>query len=251
MENMLKRRTKGLTPKQHNIFKYLSTHGTMVRDELEKGLNIPHTTIYNNLVKLEKKRIVIRFSKPNNKKGRQHVYWSIKQAQDLVLFKVQDLVLFVKQAQDLVLKKNGEDKHLTYIFKKIEEPNLTNQKISFNNKPFNNKPTSSYILTNKDSKLIKFVLDEINKCTYFRTPTISKIYVNKILKIRYVDIKEDVRRSTSVKIGWIVRELDKLGIITRHTGTVRSVWKNLYKGNLYDALDKKMEQNYFMIKMKK
>lgn len=117
------------------------------------------------------------------------------------------------------------------------------------NKIFDN--TSSYILTNRDSKLTKFTLDEIDKCTYFRTASLSNHIVGKILNIKYTKIEEEVRRSASNKIGRIVKELVRLGIVVKHTESVRSVWKNLYKGNLHTTLDKKMEENYFIIKIKK
>ena len=265
MENILKKRTKYLPPIQHNIVKYLLSHGATIRDELEKGLNIPHTTAYDNLRKLEKKKIVLRFSKPNNKKGRPYVYWTIKQAYDLVLFKVHGLMLFTKQEYRLVLpnkpKKNkkiirygklpkwgkkimlDEVKYLTYILKKLDLNSIKPKK-TFEN-------TNSYILTNIKLNLTKLVLDEINKCTYFRTASLSNHIVGKILNIKYAKIEEEYRRSASNKIGRIIKELNKLGIVIKHTGSVRSVWKNLYKGNLYAILDEKMEQNYFMVKMKK
>lgn len=269
METMLKRRIKDLSPRQQNIVNYLSTHKAMTRDELEGGLGIPHTTLYDNLNKLEKEEIVIRISKPNNNKiGRSLVYWSIKQAHNLVLFnQVHDLVLFVKQTQDLTStkpKKNkpklisgklpilekkimlDEVKHLTYILRKLENSKLTKQK-----KPSNNKPTTSYILTNKDSKLTKYVLDKINKYTYFKTATIRNNYLSNSLKDKYNDIQEKIRRSVSNRIGRIVRELNELKIIVKYSGSVRSVWKNLYKDDLYNILDEKMEQNYFMLKIKK
>ena len=110
---------------------------------------------------------------------------------------------------------------------------------------------ASYILTNQNSKLIKFILDEINNCTYFNTATLSKQYTHKILKVRFSDIDGELRRSASNRIGRIIRELIELKIIVKHTGSVRSVWKNLYKGKLYAILDERMEQEYFMIKIKK
>ena len=135
----------------------------------------------------------------------------------------------------------NEVKHLTYILKKLEDLKL--KKLS------NNEPTTSYILTNKNSKLTKFVLNEINKYTYFRTATLSNNYVNEILKTKYTDTREEIRRSTSNRIGRIIRELNDLKIIVKYTKSTRSVWKNLYKGNLYKILDKRMEKKYFIFKV--
>lgn len=114
-----------------------------------------------------------------------------------------------------------------------------------------NDNTVSYILNNWDSNLTKFVLDEINKCTYFRTTIISKSYINKILKIKNNRIKESLFRSTSNRTGRIVAELNRLGIITKYSNTTRGVWRNLHKGNLRTDLDEKMEQTYHIIKIKK
>lgn len=111
--------------------------------------------------------------------------------------------------------------------------------------------TSSYILTNRDSDITKFALDEINKCTYFRTASLSKRVTGRILNTKRPKTKVEVNRSISNKIGRIVKELVKLGIVVKHTESVRSAWENLYKGNLHDILDKKMEQNYYTLKIKK
>jgi len=35
------------------------------------------TTIYDNLVKLQKRRLVEKFSRSNGKRGRSYVYWKI------------------------------------------------------------------------------------------------------------------------------------------------------------------------------
>ena len=111
--------------------------------------------------------------------------------------------------------------------------------------------TSSYILADKNRKLVTFILDEINKCTYFNVPSISKQYIFEILGIKYKDIERTLQRSMSIRVGHITKELLKLGIIVRHRESKRSVWRNLYKDNLHEVLNKKMEQNYFLIKMVK
>jgi len=98
---------------------------------------------------------------------------------------------------------------------------------------------NSYILNNRNSKITKFALEEIDKYTYFRTTTISKIYIKKILKIN--NINGTLKRSVSNKIGQIVGELRKLGIIIMHS---KSTWKNLHKDQLHVVLSEKMKKNY-------
>ena len=266
MEKILEEKIKYLSPIQYNIINYLLEQGSKIRKDLEKDLIIPHTTAYDNLKKLEDKKIVWRIPIQNGKRGRPRVNWQIKQAQDLVLFKAQNIlvdkqvlpVLINKPEKKKTILNHGklpalekeimldEVKHLTYTLKKLEKSKLTKQK-----KSSNNKPTTSYILTNKDSKLTKYVLDEINKYTYFRTDTLRNNYLSNSLKDKYSDVQEKIRRSVSNRIGRIVRELNDLKIIVKYSGSNKSVWKNLYKDDLYNILDKKMEQNYFMLKMKK
>ena len=254
MEKVLEEKIKHLPPTQYNIVNYLSKQGPKVRRELEDDLNIPHTTAYDNLKKLEAKKIVWRTSIQNGKRGRPLVNWQIKQTHILVLFKAQNLVLFDKQAHDLVLSVLVDKpekkktilkssklpalerevildgvKHLTYILKKLENSKPTKQR-----EPSSNKPTNSYILTNRNSKLTKFVLDKISECTYFRTTTLRK---------SYNDMHGEIKQSVSNRIGRIVRELNDLEIIVKHSESIRSAWKNLYKDNLYDILDKKIKSN--------
>ena len=117
------------------------------------------------------------------------------------------------------------------------------------NKNFDN--TSSYILNNQNSNITKIILDEINKCTYFRTSSLSNRVTGKILNVKHLKTGEKTKRSISTKIGRIVKELVNLGIVIKHTESVRNVWKNLYKGNLHIILDKRMEENYFILKIEK
>ena len=95
-----------LTPLQNSILEKLKEFGSMTRDQLceefgfgkheavyldkfllwEKGLRYEvvreqfdrRTTIYDNLVKLQKRKLVERFSKSNGKRGRPPIYWKIK-----------------------------------------------------------------------------------------------------------------------------------------------------------------------------
>lgn len=109
----------------------------------------------------------------------------------------------------------------------------------------------SYILANQDSELIKFILNEIHKCTYFKASTMSTRFCKEILNIKYTDIEESMRRSVSSRIGRIVRELRDLKLIVRHVNSTRGVWKNLYKDTFLSVLNEKMEGEYFIIKLKK
>ena len=268
MEKILEKKIKHvLSPTQYNIANYLLKHGAKVRKELENDLNIPHTTAYDNLKKLEDKNIVCRIPIQNGKRGRPFVNWQIKQAHNLILFKEQNLKLVDKQVLPVLTnkpKKNkkslkhgklptierkimlDEVKYLTYTLNKLENSKLTKQR-----KAFNNNPATSYILNNKNSELTKYILDEINKYTYFRTSTLRNNYLSTSLKDKYSNVQEKIRRSVSNRIGRIVRELNNLNIIVKYSESIRTVWKNLYKDNLYNILDEKMEQKYFMLKMKK
>lgn len=75
-----------LSNTQGIIIKALDEHGPLKRGNsyARKGtllgiLEIPRTTLYENLEKLEKKKIVERFEKNNGKRGRPHVFWRIKE----------------------------------------------------------------------------------------------------------------------------------------------------------------------------
>ncbi len=67
------------TPIQYNILKTLQNHGPLTRSELVEKLSTPRTTIYDNLLKLQKKKLIERFSRNNGKIGRPLVYWKAKQ----------------------------------------------------------------------------------------------------------------------------------------------------------------------------
>ncbi|MFX0059885.1 MAG: helix-turn-helix domain-containing protein [Candidatus Heimdallarchaeota archaeon] len=67
-----------LTPLQHNLIKTLQSNGPITRRELVKYLNIPRTTIYDNLLKLQKRKIIEKFTRNNGKRGRPLVFWKIK-----------------------------------------------------------------------------------------------------------------------------------------------------------------------------
>ncbi|MFW9822698.1 MAG: MarR family transcriptional regulator [Candidatus Thorarchaeota archaeon] len=67
-----------LTPIQHNLLKMLETTGPSTRKDLVKHLNTARTTIYDNLVKLQKRKLIEKFSRTDGKRGRPLVFWKIK-----------------------------------------------------------------------------------------------------------------------------------------------------------------------------
>ncbi len=89
----------------------------------------------------------------------------------------------------------------------------------------------------KNNELRKFILNEVNNSTFFRTKTLSKLYITKILGIKNTDMAfQSLLNSTSIKIGYITKELEKLGIIVNYSNSSRNVWKNLHKGSVLKEL---------------
>jgi predicted ArsR family transcriptional regulator len=67
------------TPIQYRILKMLTRHGALTRSELVEKLHTARTTIFDNLIKLQKKKFVEKFSRNSSgKKGRPKVLWKIK-----------------------------------------------------------------------------------------------------------------------------------------------------------------------------
>ena len=66
-----------LTPIQTDIFEKLIEGKSLSRKELVISLNIPRTTVYDNLLKLQKRKIVLKFVRNNGKRGRPIVYWYV------------------------------------------------------------------------------------------------------------------------------------------------------------------------------
>ncbi|MFO8019334.1 MAG: helix-turn-helix domain-containing protein [Promethearchaeia archaeon] len=66
------------TPLQSNLLKVLKNSGPATRKALVKKLQTPRTTIYDNLVKLQKQKLVEKFSRNNGKRGRPKVFWKLK-----------------------------------------------------------------------------------------------------------------------------------------------------------------------------
>lgn len=65
------------SPIQFKLVKTLTKNGKMTRKELVKELGRPRTTIYDNLVVLQKQEVVEKFSCNNGKRGRPKVYWGL------------------------------------------------------------------------------------------------------------------------------------------------------------------------------
>ncbi|MFW9781306.1 MAG: helix-turn-helix domain-containing protein [Candidatus Heimdallarchaeota archaeon] len=68
-----------LTPIQHNLVKTLQKNGPSTRRELVRELETPRTTIYDNLLKLQKNKLIEKFSRNNGKRGRPLVLWKLKE----------------------------------------------------------------------------------------------------------------------------------------------------------------------------
>ena len=68
-----------LTPIQCQLIKFLESNGPSTRAILIKGLNTPRTTIYDNLLKLQKRKLIEKFTRNNGKRGRPLVYWQLKE----------------------------------------------------------------------------------------------------------------------------------------------------------------------------
>lgn len=66
------------SPIQYNLIKTLKNGGPLTRRDLVKELKIPRTTIYDNLVKLQKRRLIEKFSRIDGKRGRPLIFWKIK-----------------------------------------------------------------------------------------------------------------------------------------------------------------------------
>ncbi len=66
-------------PLQNNLLKLLSKSGASTRNELVNTLKVPRTTIYDNLLKLQKKKAIEKFTRNNGKRGRPLVFWKISE----------------------------------------------------------------------------------------------------------------------------------------------------------------------------
>ena len=55
----------------------MENNGPSMRKELVKGLGTPRTTVYDNLLKLQKRKLIEKFTKNNGLRGRPVVKWRI------------------------------------------------------------------------------------------------------------------------------------------------------------------------------
>ena len=67
-----------LSPTQYNLIKTLENTGPLTRKDLVKQLKTPRTTIYDNLIKLQKRTLIEKFSRNDGKRGRPLVFWKMK-----------------------------------------------------------------------------------------------------------------------------------------------------------------------------
>jgi len=68
-----------LTPIQYNLIRKLQNNGPSTRRDLVKVLNSPRTTIYDNLLKLQKIKLIEKFTRNNGMRGRPLVFWKLKE----------------------------------------------------------------------------------------------------------------------------------------------------------------------------
>ena len=64
-----------LSPTQFNLIKTLAKVGPLARRDLVNQLRTPRTTIYDNLLKLQKRKLVEKFIRNDGKRGRPLVFW--------------------------------------------------------------------------------------------------------------------------------------------------------------------------------
>ncbi|MFX1345261.1 MAG: hypothetical protein ACFFBC_03390 [Promethearchaeota archaeon] len=67
-----------LSPIQYNLLKTLDVVGPSTRRDLVKQLKTPRTTIYDNLVKLQKRKLIEKYTRADGKRGRPLVFWTLK-----------------------------------------------------------------------------------------------------------------------------------------------------------------------------
>lgn len=79
--NLLVNRLKtvdNFRPLQIRLIIELHKNGPLSRRDLTKTLNKARTTIFDNLVRLERLNLMSRYSINNGKRGRPIVYWKLK-----------------------------------------------------------------------------------------------------------------------------------------------------------------------------
>ena len=66
------------SPIQNNLIKVLEKTGAITRRDLVKQLKTPRTTVYDNLIKLQKRKLVEKFTRNDGNRGRPLVLWKLK-----------------------------------------------------------------------------------------------------------------------------------------------------------------------------
>ncbi len=66
------------TPTQYNLIKALENNGPITRRDLVKKLSKARTTLYDNLLKLQERKIVEKFTRNDGNRGRPLVFWKMK-----------------------------------------------------------------------------------------------------------------------------------------------------------------------------
>ena len=66
------------TPLQNILLKTLEENGPLTRSQLVKQLKTPRTTIYDNLLKLQKRKVLEKYTRSNGQRGRPLVFWKLK-----------------------------------------------------------------------------------------------------------------------------------------------------------------------------
>ncbi len=271
VNNIINNKIEDLISIQHTLVMYLLENGAKTRDELLNELKIPKTTLYDNLRKLEIRGIVLRSSKLDGKKGRPPICWQVDNIYNLKSFKLVEMRrkrsvkvnkvkppvvhyfrLMMEEAKNEVndylklLEENEKEKRIKRVKKiKKEAKNEVNDYLKLLEEK---KRGDSYILNNKDSKLVQWVLRNVNRHTFFRIPSLRRSYNDTLKKNNYTEMELKSNQSVSGRIGKVIGELRNLGIIILYSS---STYKNLYKGQLYDILNEKIEQNYnIKIKLK-
>ena len=67
-----------LSPIQYNLIKMLENTGPLTRKDLVRQLKTPRTTIYDNLIKLQMRKLIEKYSRNDGKRGRPLVFWKLK-----------------------------------------------------------------------------------------------------------------------------------------------------------------------------
>lgn len=62
---------------QHNIVSELHKNGPLTRRDLVKKLEKARTTIYDNLLKLQKINVITKFARNNGERGRPRIFWKL------------------------------------------------------------------------------------------------------------------------------------------------------------------------------